>query len=432
MTSPDSRTNVKRSPMDRRSVLRGSGVAIALPALLAMNRAVGANERNDAPRRFVSVSLGLGLLPDNLFPSTSGKDYKPSRYLKAFQDIREHFSVLSGVSHPDVSNGHRAEASILTATPIGNSGSAKNSISVDQLLAKHLGDATRYPSLVLSPSGTLSPSYTETGSMVPALSSPGELFTKLFVNDSPTERIRQANRIRQGRSIMDLVREDASRLSKDVGIVDRDRLDSFFTSVRDLEKRMAANERWAKLPKPVVDRKPPTPLSGNDVVGSEALMLDLIKLALQTDSSRFVTLHIGGGNARVPIEGVDEGYHTLSHHGRDESKLAQLALIEEQIVSAWGEFLRSLSQIDEGEETLLDRTSVLLTSNLGNASSHDNRNMPVLFGGGGFNHGKHLAFDRKNNRPLADLFVSVLQQTGLAVDSFSSGKRTMKGLEPTV
>lgn len=419
-----------RPRLDRRTVLRGSGVAMALPWLAAMEQANGASAEA-APRRFVSVSIGLGLLGENLFPEAAGKDYAASRYVKQLDAVRDQFTIVSGSSHPGVSNGHRAEASILTATPIGNSGSAKNTISVDQLLAKRLGDATRFPSLVLSTSGSQSPSYTDTGSMIPAESSPAALFATLFVNDSPQESLRQAQRIRKGRSIMDVVGEDARRLGRELGAGDRNRLDSFFTSVRELEKRMAANERWAKLPKPSVDAPRPTPPNPSDLVGCQAMMLSVMKLALETDSSRFITLNLPGGNSKLPIEGVEEGYHTLSHHGRDADKLAQLALIEEQIVGAYGDFLRSLREVQEGQGTLLDHTSVLMTSNLGNASSHDNRNLPVLFGGGGFRHGQHLAFDRDHNYPLANLFVSVLQQTGLDVGEFSSGTSTMSGLEPT-
>lgn len=415
----------------RRTVLRGSGVAMALPWLSAMQASAGVGPGPTA-RRFVSVSIGLGMLGENLFPEQSGPDYTPSRYLERLDDLKDQFTVVSGCSHPGVSNGHRAEASILTATPIGNSGSAKNTISVDQYLAKHLGNATRYPSLVLSTSGTQSPSYTDTGAMIPSESSPAALFAKLFVNDSAKEQRRQADRIRSGRSIMDIVNEDAKRLQRDLGAGDRARLDSYFSSVRELEKRMAANERWAKLPKPVVDAKPPTPPDANDLVGCQAMMLDVMNLALRTDSTRFITLNLPGDNARLPIEGVDEGYHTLSHHGRDADKLAQLALIEEQIIGAYGDFLRALATFEEADGTLLDHTSVLLTSNLGNASSHDNRNLPVLIGGGGFHHGQHLAFDRNNNYPLANLFVSILQQSGLATDTFSSGKSTMKGLEPVL
>lgn len=426
-----SRPRSTRTRLQRRTLLRGSGVAMSLPLLGAMQASAGTPQKK-SPRRFVSVTMGLGLIGDNLFPENAGRDYKPSRYLEPLQDVRDKFTVVSGCSHPGVSNGHRAEASILTATPIGNSGSAKNSISLDQYLSKHLGDATRFPSLVLSTNDTQSPSYTETGAMVPAESSPSALFAKLFINESKDERLKQANRIRDGRSIMDIVNDDAKRLTRELGASDRNRLDSYFTSVRELEKRMAANERWAKLPKPQVDAKRPINPDTSDMIGCQAIMMDVMKLALETDSTRFISLHMRGGNGRLPIEGVEEGYHSLSHHGMDDEKLSQLALIEMEIVRTWGNLLRSLNSVDETDGSLLDHTSILMTSNLGNSSSHDNRNMPVLFAGGGFEHGSHLAFDRANNYPLANLFVSVLQQTGMPVGEFSSGKTTMNGLSPTV
>jgi hypothetical protein len=157
-------------------------------------------------------------------------------------------------------------------------------------------------------------------------------------------------------------------------------------------------------------------------------MGDVIHLALQTDSTRFITFHLGGGGGVIPIEGVDEGYHSLSHHGLDDEKLEQLALVEAAILQQWGEFLRQLRDSDDGRGNLLENTSVLLTSNLGNASNHDNRNMPVLLAGGGFKHGQHLAFDQQNNYPLPNLFVNLLQQVGLETDSFASSTGTMTGL----
>ncbi|NND99626.1 MAG: DUF1552 domain-containing protein [Pirellulaceae bacterium] len=403
---------------------------MALPWLTAMSESFAADAAAGPPRRFVAMTLGLGLLGENLNPETSGRDYKPSPYLASLQDIRDQFTVVSGSSHPGVQGGHRAEASILTATPMGSAGRATNTISIDQFLAKHQGDSTRYPSLVLSNEGSTSPSYTENGSMIPPESSPSRLFAKLFIDDSQQERQLQASRVRQGRSIMDLVGDDAKSLQRELGTGDRDRLDAYFTSVRDLEKRMAANEQWAKLPKPKVDAKRPVDIgSPSDLIGRQRMMSSVIKLALETDSSRYITFHIPGAGGVIPIEGVEEGYHGLSHHGRDEEKLAQLALIEIELIKQWGEFLRSLQATGEGAGSLLDHTAVFLTSNLGNASNHDNRNMPVLLAGGGFRHGQHLGFDQKRNYPLPNLYVSVLQRMGMEVDSFASSTGTMTGLE---
>lgn len=419
--------------LSRRTVLRSTaGVAMSIPWLSAMQQAFAGSGEPKTPRRFVAMTLGLGLHAENLFPEKKGRGYIPSPYLEKLQDIRDRFSVVSGASHPDVFGGHRAEASLLSAAPMGRGATSQTTISIDQLLAKHLGHHTRFPSLVLSSSGSNSPSYTDNGSMIPAESSPAQLFMQLFVSDSPAEQVKQLQRARQGKSIMDLVAEDARSLSRELGPGDRNRLSAYFDSVRKLEQRMVEAEQWAHLPKPKVDIAKPIDISNpNDFIGRQRLMNDMIRLALSTDSTRFVTYHLGSSGGVVPIEGVDEGYHSLSHHGRDDEKLAQLARIEASIVQAWGDFLRGLDGVQEEDGSLLDNTSVLLTSNLGNASSHDNRNMPVLLAGGGFKHGQHLAFNRKSNYPLPNLYLSILQQTGLEVDQFATSTGTMNGLEPT-
>lgn len=416
--------------LDRRTILRGAGVAMALPWMTAMQKACAGADSQESPRRFVSMSLGLGLLADNLNPKQAGRDYEPSLYLKPLQDLRNQMTIVSGSSHPGVGGGHRAEASILTANPVGSSGRGKNTISVDQYMAKHLGSKTRFSSLVLGSSGSNSPSYTENGAMIPAQDKPSRLFMKLFVDDSPAERVKQAQRVKQGRSIMDLVSDDAKRLSRELGNGDKERLDAYFTSVRELELRMAESQAWANRPKPKVDVKKPVDIgNSSDFIGRQKLMSDMVRLALQTDSTRFVSYHLGASGGVVPLEGVGEGYHTLSHHGLDDEKLDQLAIVEGAIISAYGDFLRDLASVTENGVSLLDQTSVFLTSNLGNASSHNNRNMPVVLAGGGFKHGQHLAFDQRNNYPLPNLFVSVLQRLGLEQGSFASSTGTLTGLE---
>lgn len=416
--------------LDRRAVLRGAGVAVSLPWLSAMQKAFASPAETTPPRRFVAMTLGLGMLGENLNPTTSGRDYEPSLYLKQVQDLRDKFTVVSGVSHPEVSGGHRAEASILSAQPMGSGGQARNTISLDQYLAKYLGHETRFPSLVLSSRGSNSPSYTENGAMIPAEESPSRLFSQLFIDDSPVEQRRQAQRLREGRSIMDLVIDDSKRLARELGKGDQNRLDEYLTSVRDLENRLAANEAWAKRPKPKVEAKKPIDIrNSNDFVGMQKLMTDMIRLALQTDSTRFITYHLGGSGGVVPIDGVKEGYHNLSHHGLDEEKLEQLALVESAIVAAWGDFLRDLQAVDDNGHSLLDQTAVFLTSNLGNASNHSNKNMPVLLAGGGFRHGQHLAFDQNNNYPLPNMYVSLLQRLGMDQDHFKTSTGTMTGLE---
>lgn len=409
--------------LSRRTVLRGAGVSLALPLLEAMRPAFARAVEEKKAKRFVGVSLALGLHNPNLVPEGAGRDYQPSRYLRSLQDLRGDFTVVSGSSHPGVTGGHSAEGSIFSACPNMRGTTSRNTISLDQLMAKHLGHETRFPSLVLNTARESSPSYTETGAMIPAENDAIRLFTRLFVDDKPAERERQAELIRQGRSVMDAVAAEAKALQREVGASDRDKLDAWFTGVRDLEQRLVANEAWVNRPKPKVDLAKPAAIPRDNEVAVQRIFLDIVHLALATDSTRFITLHVTGNNVNG-IDGVDESYHNLSHHGMDDEKLRQLAVVEQAAMDSWGDFLRQLKT-----GGLLDETMVLLTSNLGNASSHDNKNMPVLFAGGGFRHGQHLAFDQKDNYPLPNLYLSALQRLGLEEERFATSTGTMTGLE---
>jgi hypothetical protein len=416
--------------VSRRTFLKGAGVTMALPWLDSMLPAFAASSAGTQPRRFVSVSLALGLHGPNLNPVDSGFAYTPSLYLEKIKDLQNDMTIVTGASHPDVSGGHKAEGSILTAAPYFTNGVFRNTISLDQLMAKHLGHQTRYPSLALNVDSNNSPSYTENGSMIPAEYSTSKLFDMLFITDTPEEIERQKSRLRQGRSIMDVVSEDARRLQRDVGKADREKLDQYFTSVRNFEHRLAESEEWAGKPKPKVEMEKPIDITDNNaVIRKKRLLLDIMYLAIQTDSTRFMTLHMNGNGGAIPIQGVEEGYHSLSHHGLDENKINQLTLVETELVKAWGGFVRKLKETDGGQGSLLDQTMVLLTSNLGNASAHNNKNMPVLFAGGGFNHGQHIAFDQDNNYPLPNLYVSALQRIGLETDKFATSTGTLTGLE---
>lgn len=417
--------------ISRRSFLRGAGAAIALPWLEAMTPAFASSLASQPPRRFVSVSLALGLHAPNLNPVQTGRGYQPSLYLSQIPDLLDDLTIVTGSSHPGVGGGHRAEGSILTGAPYSNNATFKNTISIDQYLAKHKGHHTRFPSLVLNIDNNNSPSYTENGSMIPAEYSASRLFAKLFIADSKKARRQQIERLKQGRSIMDIVADDSKHLMRELGAGDREKMDQYLTSVRDFEKRLGESEDWVNKPKPKVAMRPPTDIENRaEVIRKKKMMLDIMQLALQTDSTRFITLHLNGEGATIPIEGVNEGYHGLSHHGLDEHKLEQLTIVETELMKTWGSFVRGLKNTQEANGTLLDNTNVLLTSNLGNASSHDNKNMPVLLAGGGFKHGQHLAFDQENNYPLPNLFMSLLRRHDLDTKKFSTSTETMTGLEP--
>jgi hypothetical protein len=236
--------------------------------------------------------------------------------------------------------------------------------------------------------------------------------------------------LRDGQSILDAVRGQAGKLKSGLGAQDRDKLDEYFTSVRELEQRLATAEKWSKVPKPKVKVKPPQNVNNpTDLVGKSRVWFDLIHLALQTDSTRLVTLLLLGTSGVPPVRGVSLGHHDLSHHGKDPSKIAQLEKIEREKLLTLRDFLKKLKDTKEEGVSLLDRTMVFFTSNLGDASTHGTRNLPILLTGGGFKHGGHLAFDPVKGPPLSNLFVTMLQRLGIEVDRFGPSTGTLRGLE---
>lgn len=420
------------SLIHRRTLLKGAGVALSLPLLDAMrSRRALAIESGVPTRRMVVIGHAFGLHAQFLFPKKAGRDYETTPYLEILRDYREQLTIISGTSHPDVDGGHLADKSFLTAAPHPTSTTFKNSISIDQLAAEHIRSQTRFSFLSLT-AANCGPglSYSRSGVAIPADHRPSQLFGKLFLDGKPEEKHRQIQRLKDGQSIMDTVLDRARQMQRRVGTADRDKLDQYFTSVRATEQRLAKAEVWEHKPKPQVNCKPPQDVNNNtDLIGRARLMYDLMHHALQSDSTRLITFYNPRINVRPPIEGVTQDYHNLSHHGQDPARLAELKLIESEHLKLFATFLGQLREVKEGSGTLLDQTMVLLGSELGNAHSHDNRNLPIILAGGGFRHGQHLAFDPHHNYPLPNLYVSMLQQLGLEIDKFASSTGTMSGLE---
>ncbi len=412
--------------LTRRTFLRAAGVTLALPHLEA--QAQGAPAAG-IPRRMVCINTPLGLHPPAFFPEKAGKDYQLSEYLEIIKEFRDDFTVISGLSHPDIGPSHDSNSSFLTGAPHPEQRAGfRNSISLDQFAAEHLHGQTRFASLPLSCEG-FGLAWTRSGAAVPTESWPSSVFAKLFIEGRPDEVIAQKRRLQDGLSILDTVREQAKRTRDAVSGRDREKLDEYFTSVRELEKRLVQSEAWAKKPKPKVDVKPPQNVANStDLIAKTRVWFDLIHLALQTDSTRLVTLQLLGTSGVPPIPGVSLGHHDLSHHGKDPTKIEQLKKLETEKLKTLRDFLKKLKETKEEGESLLDRTTVFFSSNLADASTHGVKNMPVLLAGGGFEHGQHLAFDPKANPPLCNLYVSMLQRLGLEVDRFGSSTGTLTGL----
>jgi len=417
--------------LDRRVFLRAAGVSLALPCLDAFMPAPVRGAPPAAPRRrMVCICAPLGIHTPNLFPAESGREYQLTPYLEVLRELRNDFTVMSGLSHPDIDSSHDSIYSFLTAAPHPERRAGfRNSISLDQLAAEKIGGETRFPTLALSAEG-FSLSWTRSGALVPSDTSPARVFARLFLDDRPEEAQAQIRRLRDGLSVLDQVRGQAKQLETSLGASDREKLDEYFTSVRELEQRLANAEAWAKRPKPKVDAAPPRDIANPaDLLGRTRLLFDLTHLALQTDSTRLITIMLLGTSLVPPIPGVSDGHHNLSHHGQDPVKLAQLKIVETETLKQLRDLLLKLKGTQEEGETLLDRSMVYFSSNLGNASSHSCKNLPVLLAGGGFRHGQHLAFDPASPPPLSNLYVSMLQRLGVETERFGSSTGTLSRLE---
>lgn len=433
-----------RCALSRRQFLRSAGIALSLPLLDSMlppfaraANSTGVSGAGSKPRRMLAICNNLGLLPEQFFPKETGRGYALSPYLELLKEHREDFTVFSGVSHPDVDGGHPADICFLTAAPHPGSGGFRNTISLDQYIAERIGHQTRFQSLTLGVNvqqGVRSLSWTGSGVLIPCEEKASDVFKRLFVQGTAAEVDAQLRRLAQGQSILDAVGGQAKDLQRSVGARDRDRLDQYFTSVRELERRMEMSKEWEKKPKPKVTASVPLdPASPREYMDKVKLMYDMARLAFETDSTRSISLMLDSVNSPAlelhDDTKITDGYHNLSHHGRSETKIAQLKAIDEWHMKLLAGLFNDLKTVKEDGESLFDRSMVLYGTNLGNANTHVTTNLPTLFAGGGFRHGQHLGFDTKQNYPLPNLFVSMLQRMGIESDRFASATGTMRGLE---
>jgi hypothetical protein len=417
--------------IDRRKFLRGAGAALALPWLESLSPAQD-RAKGEIPRRMIAIETNQGILPQEFFPQKAGRDYALTPYLEILKDFRDDLTVFSGLSHPQVDGFHQAEKSFLTAAPHPGSAAFRNTVSLDQLAAESIGDRTRFASmpLIVSTERNRGLSFTRNGVLLPPEHNPAKLYERLFVQGTPLEIERAIEDLRLGRSLLDAVGDRAKEMNGRLCPRDRERLDQYTTSVRELEERLKKAESWERRPKPKVKTAKPAEIQdGGDLAGRTRLIYDMVRLAIETDSTRLITIFIATEGIVAKIPGVSHETHSLTHHGGRPETLAELRKVEEVQFQALAGLLRGLKDAKEGGASLLDRTMVLYGTCMGNANSHANNNLPVLLAGGGFKHGQHLVFDRDKNYPLPNLFVSMLQRLGLEVDRFATSTGTLRGLE---
>ena len=352
----------------------------------------------------------------------------PSEYLSIIDRHREKYTIFSGLSHEEQTGrqAHNSEITWLTSARHPGMDGFQNSISLDQTVADHLGYVTRYPSVVL---GTLTPqsqSYDKNGVMIPAQTSPAEVFKQMFIQGTPEEVEKESQRISDGGSILDNLKTQARTLQNSGSSEDRQKLEAYFEAVRAAEIELSKVRDWMDRPKPGVDSVPPVDNADPaDILGRIDLWLELMPLILATDSSRVVSLMIQDHGVVPKLPGITADQHNLSHHGQDPGKIAQLRQLETEIVKRFGLLMDSLDSQKENDSSLLDQTQILFGSNLGNANSHNAENLPILVAGGDFAHGSHIAHDEKHNAPLCNLYLSLIQQLGVETDQFGPSTSTL-------
>ena len=421
----------------RRHFLRGLGVTLALPALECMTPAFARAAEPKATKRMLLISNNLGVLPQHFFPKDKGAGYTLSPYLNEIAAFRGDFTVFSGLSHPAVTGGHSTENCFLTAARDPTRSGFRNSISLDQFAAEKLGQKTRFPTLNLGVNidkANRSLSWSRDGVLLPAEDSPAALFRKMFLQGDAKDIDTRLRQLQQRGSILDAVSDDMRGFQRGLGGNDKSRLDQYITSVRELEQRLVISGEWEQKPKPATKAPQPKDIADKAKFFPKIqLMLDMARLAFESDSTRIITLMVDGFATPV-FEIADQqrtrdGYHNLSHHGQSKEKLAELEKVDLQQMRHLRDLFALLAATPAADGSrLLDQTMVLYGSNLGDANVHNCTNLPILLSGGGLKHGQHLAFDTVQNKPLCNLFVTMLQQLGLETGAFASSAGTISSL----
>jgi len=404
--------------VDRRSFLQGMGLGLALPWLES-------SAMTDAPRprRLVCVGNHLGFYPGNFFPKDAGKDYTPTSTLKPLEEHRDALTVFSNLDH-ELNGGHKAVQGFLTSIKKEEAAGfpAKN-ISLDQIAAEHVGSSTRFPSINAGIQQGTDMCWTRAGVHVPPVNNPATLFRGLFVNSPDSEREVERTRLKHRGSVLDALRDSANALNRTLNVADRDKLDQYLTSVRDVERRLQMSKEWLDRPKP---KSPIEEVQDEERqhIDEVAVFYDLMALALQTDSTRVATFETGLGFRTAELN--LGSYHGLSHHGKSEGRIEQLQVVESFLTTKLSDFISRLK-----EAKILDDTMIVFGSGMSDGSSHSNRNLPVLLAGGGLKHQGHLVCPAQQHKrvPLSNLWLSVLQWFGSESERFGRSTGTFSPMK---
>lgn len=409
-----------KNTLGRRTLLKGIGGILSLPLLESM--AHSSPVASSIPTRFLVVGNPFGAHPDHFFPKDFGKDFAISPTLQSLDWLKDRLTVVSHTDHGMVS-GHGREISFLSGVlPEEAQAFAEKNMSIDQLFARHVGNAVRFPSVGASLEAGIRMSWTANGVERLPITDPQELFDHLFLNLSPDEKLARQKLLERDGSILDTVGSQFSKILQHASARDRDQLDQFQTSVRELELSLNSRSKWLDKDKPVFDIS--KHFAGDVTIENRYdAMFDMIGYAFQTDLTRVASIEFPSELKYTEINGVNRSYHGCTHNGKQEDVTSELVAIESFQISRLSACLKKLDSIREpgGDGSLLDNTIVLFGSGMGYGGTHSNRDLPIMVAGGGFQHRGHVdASDSSGkNMPLCNLFVTLMQRFGIERDQFN-------------
>lgn len=369
------------------------------------------------PKRVIFICNSLGFYEPNFFPSKRG-DFSTSQYLKDMK-VADKMTIFQNLYHPGMeTSNHDSEKSFLTGAPAPEATNFSNTISLDQILAREIGGDTRFPYLSFSIYDRgWGCSWNDRGVAIPPMYDEKVIFDKLFGEEDLSAKKQQ---IRNDQHVVQCLYRDMKQLQQRGG--SREKTESYRTVIAELEAQLKHEEFWLKTKKPEI----PNTLSTNQEFAFTTKienLLELSKLAFQTDSTRVITLSLDWIYGAISVPGATGGWHTLSHHSGKKDMLTKLSRIEMEISRCLNKFLTDLDQIKEGDSTLLDNTTVVIGSNFGDASNHTCHNLPTIVAGGGYRHQSHTVLEQPT--PLCNLYLDLLHKHNVDLGKFGSSTKAM-------
>jgi hypothetical protein len=463
MTAETSPAANRRLALSRRTFLRGVGACVALPlfesfdtaGLFAADTSAAqlATTATGAPLRTAFLFFPNGAIPSAWWPTGEGTDFQWSRTLKPLEKQKDFVQVLGGLQHksaepgPDGAGDHaRGNATFLTGVRLKKSDSdIRAGVSIDQVLAKECGHLTRFPSLEVTCDAVprtggcdsgyscayqFNISWSSPTTPKAAESNPRRVFERLFGAGKPGER--QANLERRQQevlSVLDFVLDDAKAMQKRLGAQDKQKLDQYLTSIREIEGRLQKAERFGPVKDPGVETPVGVPTEYAEHV---QIMFDIMVLAFQTDSTRVATLLLAhdGSNRSFDQIGITEGHHDLTHHMNRKEWINKVSDIDLWYVQQFAKFLDKLNAVKDADgKTLLHNSMIVYGSGNADANRHTHTNLPILLAGAGGGALKTGRYVKQNAEPLTNLFLSLAHNLGVSkLDRFGDSTAPLKGI----